>query len=281
MDHSTDTSNSDTDPIDFQVNRDDFRDCRFVPGDPIDSLSNGQVLFRIDRFALTSNNITYAAVGDMLDYWGFFPGPGRWGRIPAMSFGDVIESRHPEVEVGARCFGFFPMSRHLVIDAQPGTTGIVDGVPHRADHAPIYRSYSYTDTDVLYEESREDQILLLRALFMTSFLVDDLLADEDFYGASSSIVTSASSKTSIALAQLLTARARGPVIGLTSGRNRDFVRELGCYDEVVLYEELDAIPELLSSHGALSGRSAVMVDMSSAFKATRCAVMSETPAPSM
>ncbi len=265
MAHSPHTPNSATDPLDFQVNRDDFRDCRFVPGGPIDSLSDGQVLFKIDRFALTSNNISYAAAGDMLNYWGFFPGPGRWGRIPAMSFGDVLETRHPEVEVGARCFGFFPMSRYLVIDAQPGATGIVDGVAHRAEHAPIYRSYSYTKTDALYEESREDQILLLRGLFMTSFLVDDLLADEDFYGASSSIVTSASSKTSIALAHLLKARARGQVIGLTSSQNRGFVRALGCYDEVVLYDELDALPELISSSSASgsadSHSGAIMVDM--------------------
>lgn len=28
-----------------------------------------------------------------------------------MAFGDVIDSHHSDVEVGARCFGFFPMSR--------------------------------------------------------------------------------------------------------------------------------------------------------------------------
>ncbi len=244
-----------TAPIDFQVNRDDFRETRFVPGAAIDSLEDGQVLFKVDRFALTSNNISYAAAGDLLDYWGFFPGPDRWGRIPAMGFGDVLDSRHPEVEVGARCFGFFPMSRHLVIDAEASRTGIVDTVTHRSKHAPVYRTYTYTGPDALYDEGREDQTLLLRGLFMTSFLVDDLLGDEDFYGASASIVTSASSKTSIALAHLLKTRARGPVIGLTSARNRAFVLELGCYDEVVLYDDLDRIPEIIGQDGA------VMVDM--------------------
>ena len=244
-----------TEPLDFQVNRDDFRETRFVPGAPIDALADGQVLFGIDRFALTSNNISYAAAGDLLDYWGFFPGPGRWGRIPAMGFGNVLDSRHAEVEVGARCFGFFPMSRHLVVDARASSTGIVDTVAHRSEHAPVYRTYSDTARDALYDETREDQILLLRGLFMTSFLVDDLLGDEDFYAASASIVTSASSKTSIALAHLLKARARGPVIGLTSARNRGFVAGLGCYDEVVLYDELDRVPEIVGRHGA------VMVDM--------------------
>lgn len=242
-------------PIDFQVNRDDFHDTRFVPGAPIDDLADGQVLLKVDRFALTSNNISYAAAGDMLDYWGFFPGPGRWGRIPAMGFGDVLASRHAEVAEGARVFGFFPMSRHLVIDAQASGSGMVDGVAHRAEHAPVYRTYSYTERDALYDEDREDAIMLLRGLFMTSFLVDDLYGDEDFYGAEASIVTSASSKTSIALGHLLAARGRGPVIGLTSARNRDFVASLGCYDEVVLYDELDRLDALVPASGA------VMTDM--------------------
>ena len=239
-------------PIDFQVHRDDFRDCRVVAGAPIDALDEGQVLFKVDRFALTSNNISYAAAGDLLNYWGFFPGPDRWGRIPAMGFGDVIASRNSDVEVGARCFGFFPMSRHLIIDAMASPSGMVDSVAHRAEHAPVYRTYSYTGPDPLYEKEREDQIILLRGLFMTSFLVDDLLEDEDFYGAETSIITSASSKTSIALAHLLTRRARGPVVALTSAKNKAFVESLGCYDEVTLYDELDSLS---------NDRAAVMVDM--------------------
>jgi len=231
--------------LDFQVNRDDFRDCRFVAGSADDGsvtpLEEGQVLFSIDRFALTSNNISYAAAGDMLNYWGFFPGPDRWGRIPAMGFGDVIESRHGDVEVGARCFGFFPMSRYLTIDAQPGSSGMVDGVAHRAEHAPIYRTYSYVDRDGLYDEALEDETILLRGLFMTSFLVDDLLDDEEFHGAESVIVTSASSKTSIALAYLLNKRAGCKTVGLTSPRNRAFVQGLGFYDEVVLYDEIASL----------------------------------------
>ena len=32
------------------------------------------------------------------------------------------------------------------------------------------------------------------------------------------------------------------MIGLTSGGNVDFVRSLGCYDEVVTYDQVTAIP---------------------------------------
>ena len=146
---------NDLSPLDFQVHRDAFRTSRFVPGAPLAPLSEGQVCFRVDRFALTSNNISYAAAGDLLKYWDFFPGPERWGRIPAMGWADVIDSRHSEIEVGTRVFGFFPMSRYLVIDAEPNSGGLVDGVAHRKEHAPIYRTYSNVRTDALYDaESR-------------------------------------------------------------------------------------------------------------------------------
>ena len=36
-------------------------------------LQPGQIRLTVERFALTTNNITYAVAGDMLDYWGFFP----------------------------------------------------------------------------------------------------------------------------------------------------------------------------------------------------------------
>ena len=40
----------------------------------------------IVSFALTANNITYAAFGDAMNYWQFFPVPGddgaAWGCIP-------------------------------------------------------------------------------------------------------------------------------------------------------------------------------------------------------
>ncbi len=46
------------------------------PGSAPDAgtLAPGEVLLRIDRFSLTTNNITYAAFGDaMMKYWSFFP----------------------------------------------------------------------------------------------------------------------------------------------------------------------------------------------------------------
>ena len=229
--------------LDLIVNKADWSQCRFEPADVDGDLAANEVLLRVDRFALTSNNISYAAAGDMLDYWGFFPAatPGM-GRIPAMGFGDVLRSRHPEVAEGERVFGFFPMSTHLRLQADAITRqGFVDKSEHRAKQAAVYRQYNRTDADAMYEAKYEDETLLLRGLFMTSFLVDDFVADNDFFGARDFVISSASSKTAIALAFLTWRRGRGRVIGLTSARNRAFVEDLGYYDRTLLYEDVGSL----------------------------------------
>ncbi|MBS1105057.1 MAG: hypothetical protein H6Q91_559 [Deltaproteobacteria bacterium] len=235
----------------FEVGRSDWKQTRFVEG-PVPDLAPGQVLFRVDRFALTANNISYALSGDSLGYWRFFPCEAGWGRIPVMGFAEVIRSTHPEVAEGTRCFGFYPMARHLVI--QPGIVSpaqIVDAAPHRAGLAPVYAQYLPTTGDAVYAERREDAILLMRGLFMTSFLADDFLADQDYRGARSVVISSASSKTSIALAFQVKQTGHARAIGLTSARNAEFVRALGFYDRVVLYDEI----------ASLAQEPAVFVDM--------------------
>jgi NADPH:quinone reductase-like Zn-dependent oxidoreductase len=235
----------------FEVQKSDWGQTRFVEG-PVPELAPGQVLFRVDRFALTSNNISYALSGDMLGYWRFFPCEEGWGRIPVMGFADVIRSTHSGVAEGTRCFGFYPMARHLVVE--PGTVSagqFMDAAPHRAGLMPVYAQYLPTTGDAVYAQRREDQILLMRGLFMTSFLADDFLAEQDYHGARSVLISSASSKTSIALAFQVKQGGRARAIGLTSARNAEFVRALGFYDQVIRYDEV----------ASLAVEPAVFVDM--------------------
>lgn len=239
---------------DFEVRRDDLRTCRVVPRTPA-PLADGEARVRVDRFAFTANNVTYGVVGEQIGYWRFFPAEEGWGRIPVWGFGDVVESRHADVEVGLRVFGYFPMSTDLVVapgDASPA--GFVDRAPHRRDLPPVYSRYLATAGDPLWEPAREDHLMLFRPLFMTSFLIDDFLADRGLFGAESVVVASASSKTAIGLAYCLSRarRAPGGVVGLTSPGNRAFVESLGCYDRVVAYDEIPSLP---------ADRPAVLVDM--------------------
>ncbi len=229
--------------LDFEVDRQDLTATRAAAAE-LPALAGGQVRLRIDRFALTANNVSYALTGDQLDYWNFFPAAGGWGRIPAMGWADVAESEHPEIAVGGRYYGWYPMSRYLTVDSEPTAGGLVDGASHRARHAPIYRSYAAADRDPLYDRAREDRHALLRGLFATAFLAEDFFFDQDFFGATTSVVLSASSKTAIGFATQARARGRGPVIGVTSAGNVGFVEGLGLYHQVVAYERThDLAPE--------------------------------------
>ena len=56
--------------LDFLVRKDDWHETKFVDEAEPGALAPGRVRFRVDRFAVTANNITYAVAGDMLGYWG-------------------------------------------------------------------------------------------------------------------------------------------------------------------------------------------------------------------
>ncbi len=241
-----------SDGIDFLVKRDDWKQSRFVEA-PLPELAPQQVLFRVDRFAFTANNISYAVAGDALGYWRFFQAPESWGRIPVMGYADVIRSTHPDVAEGTRCFGFYPMSRHLVIEPSAASASkIVDGAAHRKGISPAYNQYSPVKSDAIYHPEHEDALMVLRGLFLTSFLADDFIADEDYFGAKSVLISSASSKTSIALGHQVSRGGRATAIGLTSSRNLNFANKLGCYDRVFSYEEITSLDP---------STSAVYVDM--------------------
>jgi hypothetical protein len=156
----------------------------------------------------------------------------------------VIASRHPGIAAGERLFGYFPMATHLVIEAADvGKRGLRDAAAHRQGVAPVYNAYARVSGDPAFAGRQGDYQALLRPLFMLSFLVDDYLAENEFFGARSVLLSSASSKTAFGLAHLLHA-LRQPirVIGLTSAGNVEFVKSLGCYDEVVTYDRVTSLP---------------------------------------
>ena len=232
---------------DFIVARDNLQQCKFVETKLPDAgaLSDEALLVKVDPFAFTANNITYATLGDQLKYWQLFRAPEGFGIVPVWGFGEVIASRHPTVEIGERLFGYFPMATHLVIEAADvSKRGLRDAAAHRQAVAPVYNAYARVAGNDAFEAINGDYQALLRPLFMLSFLVDDFLEENDFFGARAVLLSSASSKTAFGLAHLLHMRG-GPirVIGLTSAANADFVRSLGCYHEVVLYDEIEALPK--------------------------------------
>ena len=226
----------------FHVRKDSLAQTHWhdLPDAP---LADGQVRARIDRFALTSNNITYAAFGDAMNYWRFYPtGEDAWGCIPVWGFATVVESTHAGVPVGERIYGYFPMASSVVLTPVRVTPqGWFDGAPHRAELHPVYNQLTRCAADPFYTQDTEDVQALLRPLFITSWLIDDFLADNDFFGARVMLLSSASSKTAYGTAFQLAQREGIEVVGLTSPGNVAFCEGLGCYDRVLTYDQLDAI----------------------------------------
>jgi hypothetical protein len=243
-------------PAAFIVARNDLDHCKLIETPPPDAaqLPDDALLVKVDRFAFTANNITYATLGDTLKYWELFPAPAGFGNIPAWGFGEVMASRHPDIATGERLFGYFPMSSHLVIEAgHVSRRGLRDVAAHRQNVSPVYNAYARVGSDPAFSGLAGDTQALLRPLFMLSFLVDDFLAENEFFGARKVMLTSASSKTAIGLAHLLhSARKDISVIGLTSKANADFVGSLGYHDEIVTYDAIESMP---------SDRPVALVDM--------------------
>ena len=211
---------------------------------PDTALAASQVRVRVDSFALTSNNITYAAFGETMNYWRFFPSDeDGWGVVPVWGFGTVVQSLHPGVAVGERLYGYWPMADHAVLEpTRLSADRFSDAAPHRRELHPLYNQYLRCDADPFYSSVSEDAQALLRPLFTTSWLIDDFLADNAFFGADTVLLSSASSKTAYGTAHQLAKRPGVNVVGLTSARNKAFCERLGCYSRVLAYEELGQLP---------------------------------------
>jgi len=246
----------------FQVRKDQFSTHRVVATvDDVDaaSVNAGDVLLRVDCFAYTANNITYAVAGDSLGYWQFFPAKGAdsegWGITPAWGFADVLVSKAEGVSVGERLFGYFPPANLLTMTpVRISAQRLFDGAAHRARLPPGYNSYTRVNAEPGYDRRMDAIRMLLFPLHLTSFCLWDMLQSKEWFGARQVLILSASSKTSIGLAFAISEDAAAPpAIALTSERNTEFVSKLGLYRQVLSYSGLESLDTQIPT---------VIVDMS-------------------
>jgi hypothetical protein len=243
--------------VDFLVAKDDLHRCRVAEGVERE-LDDGQALLAVEHFGLTSNNITYALLGEAMSYWDFFPAEDGWGRVPMWGFASVTDSLHPELAEGARVYGYLPPSAELTVNvSRVQERGFVDAAPHRAQLPAAYNAYALVDADPVYDAAHEDAQMLLRPLFFTSYLIDDFLDEANLFDATTVVISSASSKTASGLAYLLSMREGVEVVALTSARSREFVANLGVYDHVVAYDEPGDLPAARAVYVDIAGDAAV------------------------
>lgn len=219
------------------VRRDNFASSEIrVPVS--DELRPGEVRLAIEKFGLTANNVSYARFGDGgVPFWNAFPDTPESGRVPLWSFVRVVESRNAGIPVGGRYFGFVPMASHHTVQAKVTPRGFVETAPQRAFLHPWYLTFQRVGEP----DDLDDVRALMRPVFPASFNLADLVERQAAAGAKSVLVTSASCKTAIGLADELRARRAGiPVVGVTSEGSRAFVESLGIYDEVVTYDAIES-----------------------------------------
>lgn len=203
----------------------------------------GEIIVRIDRVAITTNNITYAAFGDAMRYWDFFPTDvAGWGHMPVWGFADVVASDVDGVAVGERFYGYWPVASHLRMQPVRITDrGFYDGAAHRQALTSAYNQYTRTLNDPVYRAEDENHQMLLRPLFITSFMLADFLQDNAFFGARRLVLSSASSKTAFGTAFCLAGQPGIELLALTSPGNLAFVQGMGCYHHTVGYADLETL----------------------------------------
>jgi hypothetical protein len=228
------------------------------------ALKDGEILVRVDRFALTANNITYGIVGEKIGYWKFFPAEEGWGVIPVWGFADVVQSKHADVNTGDRLYGYFPMSTHLIMAPDKvKPERLFDGAKHRAGLPPVYNSYARTKAETHYDPAMDDERMLLFPLYATSFCLYDFLVDNKWFGANQIVIVSASSKTAIGLAMALANDTSAPdTVALTSSGNAGMVNKLRLYSSVHAYDDIASIdPSIPTAIVDMSGNGKVLSEL--------------------
>ena len=247
----------------FQTLKSDLTQSRIIDIDS-PAIDNGEIAVRIESYAFTANNVTYGVAGDTIGYWKFFPAGldenNEWGCIPMWGFAEITHSKIKGLNLGERIFGYFPAADSLILSPiKISDQSFSDGKEHRKELPPVYNNYVRLNGEENYDASMDNIRALLFPLHITAFCLCDALEEKSYEGASQIIIVSASSKTAIGLAQGLADTKDAPkVVGLTSKNNAKFVESLGCYDEVISYDDLENVSNDLSVMVDMSGNQSIL-----------------------
>jgi len=250
-------------------------------------LTSGAIRIQSRILAVTSNTFLYARLGHLLHWWDVwapipsFPAPyhdgSKYGRISSWGYAEVIESMHDQVPQGTKLFGYFPIGDYpeiLEIDIDAETGHVIETSKRRQQLMNLYNRYQpfSPKTDLRDKEPRGwDSVM--RVLFETSYLLNKYAFswegkqshpmgipaptpwgehDADLTNAVI-LLLGASGKTGLAFAyQLRHGRPAGTqprkVVAIGSAASRDFSKDTGLFDDVVLYSDYNH-PDALKNLG--------------------------------
>ena len=209
-----------------------------VTVEPLPPPGPGQLVLAVERFGMSSNNLTYALLGDLLGHWAPFPAADGWGRVPAWGVATVVAGDPALAPVGARFTGYLPMATHVLVRAVAAHPGLLEISAGRAAMLPMYRELRRIDTDPTWRADLVDaEVVMLPVSPAAGLLDDDLLRA----GTRHVVVSSASSKTALGVGRLLVGRGVR-VTGLSARARARTVASVGAFDQVLPYDDLAALP---------------------------------------
>ena len=180
----------------IDIDRDDIARAVLVEEHEV-PLAPGEIEVRLDSFAMTANNVTYAALGKPIGlfpngkgYWDFFsPGGEGPGRLPVWGFATVTASTAEGVIEGEQLYGYFPMASHVrLTPGRVNAGGFVDVAEHRAGMPAVYDHYARVAAMGDFADADREWWPVFRPLYLTGWLIADQFEDEGDYGAGQVLV---------------------------------------------------------------------------------------------
>ncbi|MDA3644499.1 DUF2855 family protein [Saccharopolyspora indica] len=206
---------------------------RVVP-DPLPRPASGSVLLRVERFVLTSNNLTYARFGRQLGYWAPFPARApEWGRVPAWGAARIVDGDPALAAPGELFTGFLPMATHVLVRAEPRPDGLRATAPERADMHPLYRDLTRIDDSV-----GDAELAVTAGVAPTAAHLADDLGERS---PAQVVFSSATSRTALTTAVVLR-EAGTRIIGLTAAERTGIAARTGVFDVVLPYDDIADLP---------------------------------------
>jgi len=169
-----------------------------------------------------------------------------------------------EVIVGSVIYGYLPTAQQVVLTASQVTqSAFVENSPHRKDLDLFYNQYEFVSDHTHYSRADDKARMVFGPLHQTAFVMLHFLQDNAWKGAEQIVILSASSKTSLGMAYgFHKAEGKPTVVGVTSSKNVESLKQLGLYDKLVTYDDLEGvaadIPTLLID---MSGRIETINDL--------------------
>ncbi|ARN75722.1 DUF2855 family protein [Oceanicoccus sagamiensis] len=218
--------------------------------DELPALADNEIRLSVDKVGLSANNHFYLQMGNapFLKFFSVYPLNDQYkhlANMPAWGVATIIESANPEFSVGERFRGFLHISNVVQMKAKRSADGFTAYGGKRDKLNQAYNGFVQLKDDsnspIKGTGDKSDLAMTAAPSALSGFMLYELLKMNDFYQANSVVLTSASSKFSLATALLLQddrkTGALQAVIGYTAKSNADFVKNTGLYDIVLSYED--------------------------------------------